>query len=320
MEQGQHYVPQIYLQRFAYSDNGDLYGLKIKGNYPGSNPAPKPYNKSGICKLTNFYNFKDLTVLREQSVTEANYVEKHGFPYENTELKRVFDLLEQGQSFFHSDAQRLLEILFNIKRRNPAFLSSIQNFPIEVLDEFVESEAANIKEDMIKAGFGDLPIDYEKVKEEQKEKLRSKDHRSDIHKQLLVDTQNVNEAMDSERIATFMSYQFTLFTTIPEMPFITSDNPGFTLAKENQVFNLEFDRVHSMAFPISSLSALRIDFKKDPAYSNKLIYKSIKRKKAGKEMVDSINQGTACTCLEYIYGISQEALTITHESWKRNNC
>jgi hypothetical protein len=319
MAQGQHYVPRIYLQRFAYSENGDMWGLKIKGNYPGSSPAPKRYNKSEICKLTDFYNLNDLATLKEKNAFEFNYVEKYGFPYENSELKRVFDLLEYGPQFFHSDAYRLLVILFNLKRRNPTFLNFILNHPNESLDEFVDQAIGSIKEDFAKSEFRDLPIDFEQLKEEQKEKMRKSDHRSDMHKHLLIDSLEVNDEGEKERMKQFLSYQFILFSTTPDVPFVISDNPGFTLTNSNQVFNLDIGHTHKMVFPISALSSLVINFNRDPSYSNILLNKNINKRKADPIMVDFINQGTACTCMDYIYSGTPDALTITQKSWQRNN-
>ncbi len=319
MPQGQHYVPQIYLQRFAYSENGDIWGLKIKNNYSGSSPAPKRYNKSEICKLTDLYNLNELNILRDKNVLEVNYVEKYGFPYENNELKRVFDLLVNRSQFFHSDAYRLLVILFNLKRRNPTFLNLILNHPDESINEFLDQAMGSIIEDFAKSEFRDLPVDFERLKEEQNEKLKNPDHRSDIHKQLLIDTLEVNAEDEKERISQFLTYQFTLFTTTPDVPFIISDNPGFTLTDSNQVFNLDIGHTHRMIFPISNLCALLINFQRDREYSNMLLFKRIHTRKADHNLVDTINQGTACTCIEYIYSGTPDALTITHKSWERNN-
>ena len=319
MPQGQHYVPRIYLQRFAYSENGDLWGLRVKRNYPGRNPNPKQYNKSEICKLTDFYNFNDIANLHEKKALEVNYIEQYGFPYENNELKRVFDALESRQAFFHSNAYRLLVILFNLKRRNPTYLNLILNHPIESLDRFVDQEVGKLKQDFADAELENLPVDFEGVKEDQKSKLRNDGHRSDMHKNMLIDTQQVNDEGERERISKFLSFHFTLYSTTVAMPFVTSDNPGFTLAKENQVFNLEIGHTHTMVFPISCLSALVINFKVDPEYSNRLIYKNIHRKNAEPSAVDIINQGTACSCMEYIYGLTPDSLIIAHESWLRTN-
>jgi hypothetical protein len=293
--------------------------LKIKKKHPESNPPPKKYNKSQICKLTDFYNLNDLSILRDKKGLETNFVEQYGFPYENSELKRVFDLLEHSSHFFHSDAYRLLVILFNLKRRNPTFLNFILNHPKESIDKFLDDTMVSLKDDFAKSEFKDLPINFERLKEEQKEKLKSPNHRSDIHKQILIDTLEVNAEDEQERIRQFLTYQFTLFTTTPDVPFIISDNPGFTLTDNNQVFNLDIGHTNRMIFPISNLSALLIEFQKDNSYSNILLYKSIYKKKADPNLVNTINQGTACNCIQYIYSGTPDALTITHQLWARIN-
>ena len=79
----QHYVPEVYLKRFAFSLRGDFFAFKIKSKY---RTTPKLVNVSSVCYLEDFYTIKNVEDLYVKNVFDEYHIEKKSFKYEKKEL------------------------------------------------------------------------------------------------------------------------------------------------------------------------------------------------------------------------------------------
>src|SRR5690606_1268926 len=122
-----HYVPQVYLQRFAMNQSGDLITIKVKAN-PGKKAKPKKKNKSQVCYSRHEYRYQTAYYLNMAGTIDPNIIEKKAFAYENTRLTSLFDKIDRNKKLNRSQTEELIKILIHLKKRNPVFRQYYQDF------------------------------------------------------------------------------------------------------------------------------------------------------------------------------------------------
>ena len=100
-----------------------------------------------------------------------------------------------------------------------------------------------------------------------------------------------------------------IYYTSNQVPFITSDNPGFTIKNGTEIHNTNLAIVDSLVFPISPTCALQL--KRNSIKQDLLLYRKTKTVIASQDDVSVINAGSFHNCNETILSNLEEQLTIT---------
>lgn len=299
-----HFVPQIYLKRFCLNKNGDLFVLKSKTKYP---EKVKICNKSQICYEPHRYTFDNSKIIKELKIEDPNIIEKTCFSYENFDLENLFDKIDHHRKFFKTEFEKLIRILIDIKLRNPVFSERFNDFDPTSESSLKEIEKTkNLAIDYcIGKGFKEDLVDLA-IQEVQK-KFRDDNYKQNVYRNGIFSNNEVKE----ELIQKLLDWEADVYYTSYENPFITSDNPGFTLNSKNEIFNTEFDFIDAFVFPISpkSILILRKSDKKSLE-----IYQNIQYKKTNIKTLLSLNQATVSSSKEIIIGQSKEQLLISLNS------
>jgi len=121
-----HYVPEVYLKRFCFTNSGEIFTYKAKPHE--SFNRVRRGNKSSICYSEDFYRFTNsLNIIRRDSI-DLNIIEDGCFGYESNRLTELFDKIESQRTIFKSELEDLVKIILSIKTRNPAMLEVAKSY------------------------------------------------------------------------------------------------------------------------------------------------------------------------------------------------
>lgn len=310
-----HFVPEVYLKRFAINKSGDLFSLRVKSEYENQNV--KRVNKSQVCYEYDKYTFKTDKIINANKLEDPNFIEKNRFAYENNELELLFDKIDYSKNLFVSEVRKLIQILLNIKRRNPVF--SNEFLKLDANQNILDMNIERLEKDLIKAGMLEERMEsvINKVRNEMTENLENEDYKLDLYRNNLLNFNNEIDHDDKPLIDRVLSWEIIIYQTDYQNPFITSDNPGYTLRNFQEVFNMNFNYVDGFAFPISPKSLLY--FSKGNSSNRFDLYKTITYSKATKDIVLLFNNGTIINSTKFIFSNMEYPLVITAEFIKQNN-
>lgn len=304
-----HYVPEVYLQRFAINQSGDLYKLKVKPKKKEN--RPRLINKSQVCYEPNMYRYIHEAFIVANNLEDPNYIEKNLFPYEVSELSILFDKIDSNSKIFKSEYKRVIQIIFSIKKRNP----SIRKIYLEGDrdEEFMDSRIKGITQKLLSIGIQEeeIKIVISKVKKEVLQQLKDENARKDMYKNSILMSNDEIIKKEEDVINELLKWTPLIYRTSYELPFITSDNPGFSRKNGIEFYNTSFASVDELFFPISPKTALVL--RRDKLVGNLLLYQNIKVNKATLDMVSIYNAGTFHNCNNIILGNTEEQLIITSE-------
>ncbi len=299
-----HYVPEVYLKRFALNNAGDLYILAKDTKY---NSRAKKRNVSQICYEENRYTINNDEIMRKMGIDDPVIIEKKAFEYEEKELSRLFDKIDYFEKFTKSEFDSLIRILVNLKHRNPSFSINLNNININnrgigLIINKVKCKAIPLLKEL---GFNEYQSNVllNNRANIAFAKFNDPDYKLNIYRQSLYQHEPVSE----ELIQQLISWEPYVFVTNYECPFITSDNPGFTMNYRDKIFNTNFDNIQAFVFPISPKSVLFLikSHKKCCDIFKKFFYNNIDL-----ITVKKINKAIADMANEIIIGHSKEQLEL----------
>jgi len=298
-----HYVPEVYLSRFSLNSNGDLYTLKVKSEFK---EKIKNKNKSQICYTIDGYKFDNNEIIKQFNIQDNNIIEKTAFLYENSKLKILFDKIDYFNSLTKSEFRDLLNIILDVKARNPVFSDNIKK--INTSSKYFDNRLNGLKylSKKLCEKYGLDPKIVDNVQKDVKQKFANQNYKLNVHKSNFLNPHPVRE----ELLDKLVNWDAIILYTEYNNPFITSDNPGFTIQPDNKILNMEFGKVNRFIFPISPKCSLAL-FKNDKKTLN--IYKELQFKKATLRMIQDINKGTLINSHELIIGSLKEQLLITQK-------
>ncbi|MBK8492956.1 MAG: DUF4238 domain-containing protein [Saprospirales bacterium] len=239
-----HFVPEVYLKRFAINKSGDLFSLRVKSEYENQNV--KRVNKTQVCYEYDKYTFKTDKIINANKLEDPNFIEKNRFAYENNELELLFDKIDYSKKLFVSEVRKLIQILLNIKRRNPAF--SNEFLKPDANQNILDVNVVRLEKDLIKAGMPKERVKsvINKVRIEMTENLKDEEYKLDLYRNNLLNFNNEIDQVDKPLIDRVLSWEMIIYQTDYQNPFITSDNPGYTLRNFREVFNMNFNYIDGL--------------------------------------------------------------------------
>lgn len=307
----QHYVPQVYLKRFAISKTGDLFTIPLK-DMEIRNIKPKQYNCSAICYRKDIYKIEDISQLHSMGINDENYIEFKHFSYEKNELKSLFDKIEFKRRLTKSEAIRVVDIILSIKNRNPYFQAYFsQENLLPILNLELNKMKSEIPED-IKSKIENVDHFFKLIRDALTAKFESAEARKDLHLYNLINSNQFDKK--TTLIENLSLCKWIILETDYNLSFNTSDNPGFSIkfnGNRNEYYNLDLLITNYFVFPISPICLLIMNLhEKDSIYD---IYKSLTYTKATFKDLMLFNLGTSTLANNIIIGNSADNLVIARE-------
>lgn len=248
----QHIVPKSYLKKFSISGKPDtVYCVKIKQQYP--NVSIKSSHVSSICYIKDFYTIETQELLDQYSIDDKYFIEKQAFLYEN-ELNGYIEKIRLKKQLNSVEAEKFIGIILNIKKRNLAMASIY--FKESIINESLDKQFFKLRNSAYryKDKFKEIGVDIENVINNTeliaKERYKCQSYRQDLYREGFLEELFKGQA-NRNLIKHLSNQKFYVFTTTQDYPFITNDNPGSTLTKEEVVVNTGFGNWAAFSFPLS---------------------------------------------------------------------
>lgn len=299
-----HFVPESYLQNFSFDSAGNLYVLPIKSPY--KNIKVKKLNKSQICYEKYLYKIKTSEFLDKLNIDDPFTLEKNLFDYEENFLNKISSKFSNKEDINKSDAKNLIRMLLNFKHRNKVLLKPFSTFfKIGVKErlEIVKNKISAHKEE-----YGDELVDnlLLKLDKEVLKNIDNEDFISDHFNKTLKDlTQGHNET-HNWLVNQMLKSKFYIFCTTPNFPFITNDNPGFTMHDGDIVRNTLVNGAKAFAFPVTPLHLFVISPNDTEGF--KSIIKPINYRFTNQKFVELTNNATIINSSKIIISNRKEIL------------
>lgn len=298
-----HYIPECYLKGF---------GNAQKQFYRRS----KKYSKTSICSPAqvgyeiNLFTIKNDETLALNGLSDLNYIERFSFKKQENNYSKILLKIAKKSDFplkVEKECYNLfIETLITIKRRNPTtkdilIKSLIDNHSIiksvPVYREYLLEEAFkyNIK---LEDGLD------EKIEKYIREKGMNPSYQYDMYLSGFLNKDDFYITKDIVKLLIDLK-QFILHTPA-NTQFITSDNPGFTIAGNNILSIGGFGDKFEFFYPLTPNTCLYLNSRKKETAeeSNMLVYSQI----VSEDVVNKINKFTKLTANEKIFGNSKNIL------------
>lgn len=297
----QHFLPESYIQNFSFNSEGDVYGLKIKSPYP--NKRIKTWNKSQICYKPHIYTIKS-----NDKIDDKYFIEKEKFDYENSFLKAITSKIENKVKITFEEKRELVKMILSIKHRNKKMYDLFKSE--KNIQGMVRASTDQINSWMPKNTDKDSEDKILKFKNYIIEKIeddaRNPDKISDMANLSMVQFVDENNPHFSSIIDSLLLKKFIVLHAAQGWPFISSDNPGFTVHHGSRISDMHFGSADYFFFPISTSSTLIIDVKQKDSHKmdSRLEHQMVDSKR-----VNQINEATIENCIELIFSNKREVLS-----------
>lgn len=307
MEKGQkqHYVPEVYLNNFSFDEVGNLYSVRIKPYF--NNLRIKISNKSSVCYKPNNYKFNQTENREEKVKTDPNYIENNLFKYENEFINSISEKINNNKNLNLLEAESLVRVLLSIKNRNHHFKKLFQGSKLIGIQ--LEKEIQKVRSSTIKYKIQN-PEKYEAIisliENELRKKINDNSQMSDLFNDQLLRVEERKNSSQEWLIKEMCKSRFLVFSTDDSKPFLTSDNPGFTVHEGDIIGNLFLGSAKAFAFPISKTKLLVIT--PDDIDGNELLIKRIKYIETPEKFLRLSNKATIINTEERIFSNSKEYL------------
>lgn len=302
-----HYVPKVYLKNFSCDSNGNIYRLDIK--LPFGNVTPKLSHINRVCKEDNFYKIETKELLSRYNLQDPYFIEKKAFDYENSFLNRISEKLSKKRAVSNRDAKRLIKTLLSIKRRNKSFKEAYHNSDLVKGVTEKNIQELKLKAELSKDKFSEHGVDIiqiaDRVEGWMNEMMFKKEYITDMYREGFILDLN-SEEREKELIEQLSALKFFVFQTTPDYPFITSDNPGFTVTPDEKIVNTGFSDWSVFSFPINpQLLFIVMNGQRD---EHDVIMKTIHYRYANRQFVDLANKAAVSNCNETVLSHNKEVL------------
>ncbi len=296
-----HYLPKVYLKEFSNSQK-QLFQI-IKGQKTISLKSI-----GQVCYEPDYFKFSSKENLLLHNIDDVYHIEKNAFKkqensYSNHLKKITFPSLTSVE-VKKSELLSFLETLITIKRRNPTYRKEI----IKSYKEYITSEQfkkdAELGIEISKRIDKIDPVEY--LENYINEAITDKSKQSDFYLQGFLDKENRITAHVAETLIQFKTY---IYHAPLGCDFITSDNPGFTMMPNGQLYSFGgFATPFTFIFPLTPKCCLFISHQfmdKDHLNLNKKIHVI----HTDANFVNTVNDATCQLAIKRIFSYRKEALS-----------
>lgn len=277
-----HYLPVCYLNYFRDSD-----GKVFKLDFKSCDFIPRFDYPKNICYITGYYEIPERFKSKypDHFHQDPLFIEKEVFKKFENSYHSFFNKITKDRSLSFGETKEFSRYLLQLKIRNLYW----QNESIKNMDDHLETAKNSVKTLIEKKHeFSHIPSEWIEVLIQ----LEGARFKNDKDSGLRIMLERLIEwNADPEKYSDFIenminSKWILLINTNKNNPFITTDNPGYSVHKNNGISNVKLADGYRFFFPISPEYCLYItDLESDSKGSRKKIH--IKR--AELEYVNIIN-------------------------------
>lgn len=246
-----HYVPRVYLKRFA-----DKYGcfFQLCKKYKGISSK----HVSQVCYIKDYFKIQREETKLIKGIKDDYHIEINAFTDQENSLSALADeisfIKDRPFKMPETKLKTLLATLITIKRRNPSMR--------ELLTRSMRNEVAA---DALEEGFRpymELAWKIDKkdpmifINEIKRQFANEPSKAEDIYNSSFIDKES---KMIQQVTMTFLLSAIQIYHAPPGYEFFTSDNPGFVIGGSDVMSFGGFGSDYLFAFPLSSTSCLVID-------------------------------------------------------------
>nr|WP_232325422.1 DUF4238 domain-containing protein [Pedobacter panaciterrae] len=299
----QHYLPECYLKEFTNAE-GRLHTLDINLLKHKRKVFDEPRFPAAVCRSKNLYTIKPefSKGFKHLKGLHPMYLEYKFQDYEK-HYPALIDKLKRGQDYLQNDdARRLIYTLVDLKIRNPYFReNSIRGKQEPVIDNLFDSYREQIKhidlrqfpnlseESMLKT-MDDVKASY----------MNDEDFAQKTHISSMVQ-RNKDEYSIHQKITDHL-LRFEWLMLVSDNEYITTDNPGVSLDKNNVIQNTKFDENFFFLMPLTPSLCIGISPTiLDKSYDPRIGKKRLLFGKAVPQMIDIVNQMHGHHLTQYVF-------------------
>jgi hypothetical protein len=316
MTKDQHYIPKTYLKRFVNS-NDEIYRL-LKANRKAK-PHIKHYSPAGTGYSHWFYTIKDENILRRYNIDSPNFIEEFFARNHDKECNRLLDVFLQPDLRLSIDGARtLMQFVLSFKARNPALRLDFADIEVAKYtydNRLAELEAQLRAENVSTEQLGGKTIDafIASLRAGVYAHIESPGFATNVHTEGILSSFSGKSTVIDEVVELLLTFEWRVMVTNPDQPFITSDNPGFTIDAQNQPHNLNFNEAMIFGFPLSPLHCLLLIRNMEGQSTNKAYIDVDYISPDDPMYVRAINRATFRTSYKFIYSNLESVL---EQTWR----
>lgn len=246
-----HIIPQVYLRQFV-DFNKKIHSIKTRVLYKQKVGS---FTTAQIAYEPDYYNLSKALTTSARTF-EPNHIESRVNTLHESGYEKFIKIFEKKpRSILMKEAAAFVEVLISFKQRNPIFKLHLEN------ENFQELFNKRIDQLIDNGAFIDSVLKQNKYREskevfiarlrEQANRIATSNHIAhDFQLESMIRFAQGTEEVTREVSDLLLYGEWTLFESA-KVPFITSDNPGYTLDERERVHNLNFGDAKAYQFPLS---------------------------------------------------------------------
>lgn len=251
----QHFLPQCYLREFTNSE-GKLHTLDLNLFRFGRKVFDNTRYPMEVCRSKDFYTIdsnltKDSTELMH---ADPYFLENKFGEYEG-KYPKLIAKLKREQSYLHQeDASLLMLIVLDFKLRNPFYRDRVfekgKQQVIEKAHDELRRKVGQLNDDFIRRvadqSRAEMMMDIDAL---QLKHMADKNFAERSHLASLIRRKKDEDGLYRSFCNHLLRFEWLLLRS--NQSFITTDNPGFSLDKNNNVQNTNFGDDFSYFLPLT---------------------------------------------------------------------
>lgn len=277
----------------------------------GKIPYPREFTSAQLCYEDDFYTLGEgMEAFNVKGVSDKYQIEKSFHSYER-KYQQLIAKIERGQVFTSGEASFLIRIIFDLKFRNKYFRDKlIAPRQAEVVNDASDQIRQLILNDPEYLGKyeGALVDEILALSDAVREKLlHHPDFKKNAHLSALFRQKDGYKDILDILLPKLLHCRWVVLAS--DNQFISNDNPGCSMDKNNNIHNSYFDKDFMFFIPLSSSLCLTIsDAGIDMDFYNNPNYKSYPRVKALQAMIDTSNSFAFRHFNKFVYGPDKQLL------------
>lgn len=267
----------------------------------------KEYSPAATGKQPDLYRIKDPQQLRRYSVEDPNFIEDYFAQHQDFLCNKILDsLIDCGGLLPRDQAVELMLLLLSFKLRSPELRGTFEDK--EVAKAVFERRLQELKTES--KNDRDYESIFANVEEKVSQLIDHPDLATNVHTDGILGFLSGQDSVVHEVAAMLLNAKWYFYESQTGSLFVTSDNPGFTVDKDNTPHNLNFSEAVAFYFPISPSYCL-ICADVDSDYDKNDTYKKVHPVIAGGNVVRIVNASTYKVSYKYVYSSDELILKQT---------
>ena len=309
----QHYLPQCYLKEFT-NGAGKFFSLNL--SHINHRPRPRETSPAAECYDEDFYTIdenlkKKYIHLRGFSALE---IEKRVFSNLENNYPKIIKKIKNRTPLNFNEAELLSNFCVDIKLRNQYWRKQfLDKRKKQLIDEAIDEKLKGVTDEQLKLLPGKPTRDeVDKIAADLRAQFNGDD---DFTKQVqisgIIKRNGSSNNFKAELCNSLLYLQWTIFETNYISFFLTSDNPGFSVDKHDNIYNTRFAEEFSFLLPLTPAYCLMISNSKiDSSFYDKPQIKRLNYNIANDAFISLANKGLTCFANKNVFAQTEQSLNL----------